>query len=75
MSEVIIVGIISALGTLIGTFGGIVTSAKLTNYRLEQLEIKVEKHNNFGVRIPVLEEKVENDEERIKKLEKFHQPK
>lgn len=75
MNDVIIVGIISSLGTLVGTFGGIVTSAKLTNYRLEQLEKKVEKHNNFAERMPVIEEKLENDEDRIKKLEKFHQPK
>ena len=30
----IILGIISFLGTVIGTFAGIITSAKLTNYRL-----------------------------------------
>lgn len=58
MTEAIIVGLISLIGILGGTFGGIVTSAKLTNYRIEQLEKKVEKHNNFAERIPVLEEKV-----------------
>lgn len=45
MSETILVAILSLLGTLIGTFGGIVTGSKLMTYRIEQLEKKVEKHN------------------------------
>ena len=39
------------LGTIIGTFAGIMTSTKLTNYRLEQLEKKVDKHNNLVERM------------------------
>lgn len=72
MSETLVMGLLSLVGTLIGTFGGIVTSAKLTNYRIEQLEKKVEKHNNFAERIPVLEEKIKVEEHRIEDLEKFH---
>lgn len=45
-------------GTLTGTLGGILTSARLTNYRIEQLEKKVDRHNGFGERIPVLEDRV-----------------
>lgn len=41
MNDVVIVGLLSLAGTLAGTFGGILTANKLTNYRLEQLEIKV----------------------------------
>lgn len=55
MPSEIIVGLLSLSGTLIGTFGGIMTSAKLTAYRIEQLEKKVDKHNNFAERIPVIE--------------------
>nr|DAZ10117.1 MAG TPA: hypothetical protein [Caudoviricetes sp.] len=55
MPPEIIVGLLSLGGTLIGTFGGIMTSAKLTAYRIEQLEKKVNKHNNFAERIPVIE--------------------
>lgn len=55
MPSEIIVGLLSLGGTLIGTFGGIMTSAKLTAYRIEQLEKKVDKHNNFAERIPVIE--------------------
>ena len=43
--EAVIVGLVSLIGTLTGTFGGILVSNKLTIYRIEQLEKKVEKHN------------------------------
>ena len=69
MNDVVIVGLLSLIGTVIGTFGGIITSAKLTNYRIQQLEKKVEKHNNFAERIPVLEEKIKVEEHRIADLE------
>lgn len=72
MTDTILVSLIAFAGTLMGTFGGILTSAKLTNYRLEQLEKKVEKHNNFAERIPVLEEKIKVEEHRIEDLEAFH---
>lgn len=55
MPPEIIVGLLSLGGTLVGTFAGIITSAKLTAYRIEQLEKKVDKHNNFAERIPVIE--------------------
>ena len=45
MSEVVIVALIGLLGSAIGTFGGILVSNKLTIYRIEQLEKKVEKYN------------------------------
>lgn len=72
MNDTVIVAIIALVGTLGGSFGGILTSAKLTNYRLEQLEKKVEMHNNFASRIPVLEEKLKVEEHRIEDLENFH---
>lgn len=45
----------SLVGTLAGTFGGIIVSNKLTNYRIEQLEKKVEKHNQVVERTFKLE--------------------
>ena len=54
MSETVIVALIAFAGTFVGTFGGIVTSSKLTSYRIEQLEKKVDKHNNFAARMPVV---------------------
>lgn len=73
MTETMWVAILSLAGTLIGTFGGILVSAKLTNYRLEQLEKKVEKHNNFAVRMPLVENEIEHISSEIHQLQKYHQ--
>lgn len=72
MSETIIVAFLSLIGTLLGTFGGIIASNKLTNYRIEQLEKRVEKHNNVVERMYKLEKQVAVDEEEIEHLKKYH---
>ena len=79
MTDVVSVAIISRIGTLGGTFGGILTSSKLTNYRIEQLEKKVEEHNTVVKRTYKLEEEQKVEEEKIKvinhrleDLEKYH---
>lgn len=59
MPSEIIVALLALLGTLVGSLGGIVVSSKLVNYRLEQLEKRVGEHNNFAMRIPALEEKID----------------
>lgn len=69
MRAEIVVALLSLLGTLIGTLGGIVASSKITAFRIQELEKKVEKHNNFAERIPVLEEKIEGLNHRIEDLE------
>ena len=81
MSEGVIVALVSLLGTLFGTFGGIVTGTKLTNYRIEQLEKRVEKHNHLVERTYELEEKYQVHEEKFKvvnhrlvDLENYHKP-
>jgi hypothetical protein len=56
LPESIVVAIIAFGGTLAGTFGGIITSNRLTNYRIQQLEVKVDKHNNLIERTYRLEE-------------------
>ena len=66
MSETVIIALISLLGTLGGTFGGILATSKLTNYRIEQLEKKVDKHNNIIERTFRLEENDRLLEEKIK---------
>lgn len=45
----------SLVGTLSGTFGGILVSSKLTTYRIEQLEKKVAAHNGLVERTYKLE--------------------
>ena len=66
MIETIIVSIVSLLGTLIGTIGGIMTTARLTNYRLAQLEKKVTAHNNLIDRMYKVESRVTVIEDEIK---------
>ena len=68
MSDTVIVSLISLVGTLGGTFGGILVSNKLTNYRLEQLESRVNKHNNLIDRTYRLEEEIKVHDEKFKTL-------
>lgn len=60
ISSEVIVGLLSLAGTLCGTFAGIITSAKLTVYRIEQLEKKVEKHNSVVERTAVIEDNLKS---------------
>lgn len=69
MTDTIIVGLLSLAGTCIGSLGGL----RMTSYRIEQLEKKVDRHNNFAEHIPVLEEKIESANDRIKNLEKHEE--
>ena len=68
MSEVVIVAILSLIGTLIGSLTGILTANKLTNYRIEQLEKKVEKHNKVIERVYKLEKEEAVIQEEISQL-------
>lgn len=61
----IIVGVLSLAGTLAGSYGGM----KLTSYRIEQLEKKVEKHNSVIQRTFILEEQMKVVNHRISDLE------
>lgn len=71
----IIVALIALVGTMLGTFGGILTSSKLTNYRIMQLETKVEKHNGFAEKIPLVQAELKDHKERIEHLERYHEEK
>ena len=70
MSDTIIVGLLSLGGTLIGTLSGIIATNKLTLYRIEQLEKKVDKHNNLVARTYQLEGRVTEVEHDIRDLKK-----
>ena len=69
MDSAIIVAIISGLFTLIGSFGGIIASSRLTTYRIQQLEEKVNKHNRVIERVYALERHNEVQDEKIKNLD------
>ena len=66
MLESIIVGLLSLLGTCIGSLGGM----RLMGYRIEQLEKKVDKHNHFAERVPVVEEQIKVINHRVEDLER-----
>lgn len=51
----IIVALLGLVGTLAGSFLGVVAASKLTQYRIQQLEDKVNKHNNIIERTYILE--------------------
>ncbi len=70
MTEAVVVTIISLIGTLGGSFGGIIASSRMTTYRIGQLEKKVDRHNNFAARMPVIEEKIMVANHRIEDLER-----
>ena len=72
MTETIIVAILSVLGTLIGSLGGIITSNKLVTYRIQELEKKVDKHNQLIDRVYKLESHEALIDEEIKTLKGAH---
>lgn len=79
MTEAIIVAVLSLFGTLAGAYFANKKSSALIAYRLEQLEKKVEKHNNVIERVfilekheAVIEEEIKVANHRIDDLEAFH---
>lgn len=70
MPNEIIVALIAFGGTVVGSFAGVMASSKLTNYRLSELEKKVDKHNSVIERTYILEEKMKVANHRIDDLEK-----
>ncbi len=69
MQPEVITALVAFAGTLIGTFGGIITSSKLITYRIEQLEKKVNEHNGYARRLPVVEEQIKVINHRLDDLE------
>ena len=64
----IVVAVIALIGTAIGSLGGILAANRLTNYRIEQLEKKVDKHNSVVERIAVVEVKLSEQESDLARL-------
>ncbi len=79
MAVEIVVAVITLMGSALGTFGGILLNTKLTNYRLGELEKKVDKHNQVIDRVyklesreAVIEEDIKVANHRIDDLEEYH---
>jgi hypothetical protein len=75
MNEAIIVALLGFAGTLLGSLFGVLAAQKLTQYRLSQLEEKVNKHNNLIERTYRLEGRMDEAEHEINDLKKYHPPK
>lgn len=74
MSDTVIVGLLSLVGTLAGTFGGIITANKLTTYRIERLEATVNRHNTIIERTYKLEGQMTEVQHDIEFLKEYHKP-
>lgn len=75
MSEAMIVALLGFAGTLLGSLFGVLAAQKLTQYRLAQLEDKVNKHNNLIERTFKLEGRLDEAEHDIRDLKSYHKPK
>ena len=67
MTESIIVAIITGVLALAGTYAANRKAAALMEYRLEQLEKKVDKHNNLVERMYAVEERTERQQDELKR--------
>lgn len=69
MTDQILIALISFAGTLAGSLAGIFTASRLSNYRIEQLEKKVDKHNNLVERVYLIEQHEAVNDNKIKTAE------
>ena len=74
MNEVVIVAIIGCLGSVAGSLLGVIASSNLTQYRLKQLEEKVEKHNSVIERMFEAEGQIVELQHEVVDLKKYHMP-
>lgn len=72
MDGAILVAVLGCVGTIIGSGLGAVATASKTNFRLEQLEKKVDKHNGLVERMVAVEERSKSNTHRIDAWEQEH---
>lgn len=72
MTADIIIALITVGGTALSAFFGVIVASRLTNYRLEQLEKKVEKHNCLVERMVTVEQSCKSAHHRIDGIEGHH---
>lgn len=70
MDNQTVIAIITIACTMISSFAGILVANRLTNYRIEQLEKKVEKHNTLVERMTVVEESCKSAHHRLDSVER-----
>lgn len=69
MDGAVLVAVLGCVGTIIGSGLGAVATASKTNFRLEQLEKKVDKHNGLVERMVAVEERSKSNAHRIDEWE------
>ncbi len=74
MNDTIVVAVIGCLGSVLGSLLGIIASNKLTQYRIGQLEAKVDKHNGMIERTYALEGAVKELTHEVADLKRYHTP-
>lgn len=65
MDSTTLTAVLAFVGTLIGSIGGVIASARLTTYRILQLEKKVEKHNGLVERMVKVEQRSASNTHRL----------
>lgn len=68
VSDVVIVAIVGAIGSGLCSLLGVLASSKLTQYRLQELEKKVQAHNNLIDRMYKVEKKQSELEMKVETL-------
>lgn len=74
MDSTIIVAVIGALASLAGGLIGAYTTSNLVQYRLSQLEEKVNKHNNVIERMAIAEGNITELQHDVRDLKEYHKP-
>lgn len=74
MSETVIVALIGAIASLVGGLIGAYTTSNLVQYRLTELEKKVDKHNNIAERMIVAEGNILELQHDVADLKQYHKP-
>lgn len=69
MNSEVLTALLALIGTAVGSVGGVMASAKLTNFRLKRLEEKVRLHNNLVERMAHVEERSKSNTHRLDRLE------
>lgn len=69
MTSEVLIAVLSLLGTAFGSVTGIIAASKLTNYRIAELEKKVDKHNTIIERFALLEQDNKTQWNRIDDLQ------
>lgn len=69
MNDTIIVAVLSLIGTAAGSVVSVLTANRLTNYKIDELQKEVEKHNKVVERTYELERRTSLLEDKVERLE------